>query len=66
MDRATSLDSLSPHRNVAIDDVENVPLCANYCDEWFGTCQDDLTCVENWLDPANFAPNMSNSCPAGL
>ena len=57
---------LGHFRNVAIDNVENVPVCEDYCDEWFGAYQDDLTCVENWLDPANFAPEMSNSCPAGL
>ena len=49
---------LGRFRSVTIDDVENVPVCADYCDFWFGACQNDLICVENWLDPANFAPDM--------
>jgi len=28
--------------------VENVPICADYCNSWFDACKDDQTCVENW------------------
>ena len=49
----------------AINDIENVPVCADCCGAWFNACQNDSTCVESWLEELNFAPDMSNSCPAG-
>ena len=56
---------LGRFKNVTINDIENVPVCADYCDDWFDACQNDSTCVENWLDELDFAPDMSNSCPNG-
>lgn len=47
-----------------INDIENVPVCAHYCNAWFEACQNDSTCVESWLDELNFTSYMSNSCPA--
>lgn len=44
--------------------IQHVPVCASYCDDWFEACQDDLTCVENWLEDFDFAINGDNSCPA--
>ena len=54
---------LGRFRIAAIYDIENVPVCADYCDDWFDVCQDDLTCVESWLEELIFAPDMSNNCP---
>ena len=40
-----------------------IPVCANYCNEWFDACKDDLTCVTNWeIWPTT---NGQYSCPAG-
>ena len=43
--------------------VQNVPVCASYCDAWFEACKDDVTCVENWLNNFNKDTNGSNICP---
>jgi len=26
-----------------------LPVCGNFCDEWFEACASDLTCAVNWL-----------------
>ena len=43
--------------------IQNVPVCADYCDAWFDACKNDRTCVENWLDDFDFAEDGNNSCP---
>lgn len=42
--------------------VDGVPICANYCDEWFEACKNDYTCAENWLEDFNYTTSIS-SCP---
>ena len=43
--------------------IQNVPICAEYCDAWFEACQDDFTCFENWLE--EYDPSLGiTSCPA--
>ena len=44
--------------------IQNVPVCADYCDAWFDACKDDLTCVEDWLADFDYAIDGNNSCPA--
>ena len=48
--------------------IQNVPVCADYCDAWFDACKDDLTCVENWLEHLVVMHvtdgHGNNSCPA--
>ena len=47
--------------------IQNVPVCADYCDAWFDACRDDLTCVENWLEDLVLHVtdgHGNNSCPA--
>ena len=44
--------------------IQNVPVCADYCDAWFEACRNDLTCVDNWLFDFDFAIDGVNSCPA--
>jgi len=40
-----------------------IPVCANYCNEWFDACKNDYTCVTNWETwPTT---NGQYSCPAG-
>lgn len=41
----------------------NVPVCANYCDDWFEACKNDTTCVENWSDFVYDDNSSANSCP---
>ena len=43
--------------------IQNVPVCADYCDTWFEACKDDLTCVENWLCDFAKDTNGTNVCP---
>ncbi|XP_038650114.1 riboflavin-binding protein-like isoform X1 [Scyliorhinus canicula] len=26
-----------------------VPICQDFCDDWFTACRDDLTCTRNWI-----------------
>ena len=44
--------------------IQNVPVCASYCDAWFEACKNDLTCVEDWLADFDYALDGVNSCPA--
>lgn len=44
--------------------VQNVPVCASYCNEWFEACRSDFTCVENWFDALNNA--IANGSAAGI
>lgn len=39
-----------------------VPICANYCDEWFDACKSDFTCVQDWFGGFNIT-NSIYSCP---
>ena len=43
--------------------IAGVPVCADYCDRWFTACQNDLTCVEDWLADFHFDEHGYNSCP---
>jgi hypothetical protein len=43
--------------------IQNVPVCASYCDDWFEACKNDLTCVEDWLADFDYALDGNNSCP---
>lgn len=43
--------------------LDGVPICAEYCDNWFDACKDDYTCAENWLEDFNYTSNVY-SCPA--
>ena len=43
--------------------IQNVPVCADYCDAWFEACKYDRTCVENWLDDFAEDANETNICP---
>jgi folate receptor len=45
--------------------IQNVPICAEYCDAWFDACQDDFTCFENWLE--EYDPSLGiTTCPASF
>ncbi|XP_069794870.1 riboflavin-binding protein-like [Narcine bancroftii] len=37
---------INPNNSYAI---LNVPICENYCDDWFAACINDQTCVRNWI-----------------
>ena len=42
--------------------LANLPVCHEFCDEWFLACAEDLTCVENWITEwVRF--NGQNYCP---
>jgi folate receptor len=43
--------------------IQNVPVCASYCDAWFEACRNDFTCVEDWLADFDYALDGNNSCP---
>lgn len=43
--------------------LANLPVCRDYCDDWFQACQNDITCVENWVTDWVVKENGSNYCP---
>ncbi|XP_006265571.1 riboflavin-binding protein [Alligator mississippiensis] len=42
--------------------IEFVPLCQNFCDDWYEACKEDLTCVRNWLTDWEWDDNGVNHC----
>ena len=40
-----------------------VPVCSEFCDNWFTACADDMSCVSNWITDWDTAENGSNFCP---
>ncbi|XP_046854039.1 riboflavin-binding protein-like [Xenia sp. Carnegie-2017] len=42
--------------------LRNVPVCGDYCDDWYEACKDDQTCVQEWLTDFEFA-NSTYTCP---
>lgn len=44
--------------------IKNVPVCGDYCDSWYEACQDDETCVKDWIAGFNASNNMY-TCPRG-
>ena len=41
-----------------------VPVCSDFCDNWFDACKTDQICVENVLEDYNFTVHGENFCPA--
>ncbi|XP_060094330.1 retbindin [Heteronotia binoei] len=37
-----------------------VPLCQNFCEEWYDACKEDLTCAHNWLTDWHWGPDGNN------
>nr|XP_056723272.1 retbindin [Euleptes europaea] len=37
-----------------------VPLCQNFCDQWYDACKEDLTCARNWLTDWHWGPDGNN------
>ena len=49
-------------QTAADGNIENVPICADYCNAWFNACKDDYTCFENWLE--EYDPSLGiTTCP---
>lgn len=44
--------------------LANLPVCREFCNEWFDACKDDLTCAENWITEWNYT-NGENHCLEG-
>lgn len=40
-----------------------MPVCSDFCDEWFEACKSDQICVENVLADYNFTVHGENYCP---
>lgn len=44
--------------------LRNLPVCHEFCNDWFTACASDLTCVSNWIsDWATPVINGVNMCP---
>lgn len=43
--------------------IGNVPVCADYCNDWFDAYKDDKTCVKHWLNDFVFDEGFWNQCP---
>ncbi|XP_077183353.1 retbindin [Paroedura picta] len=37
-----------------------VPLCQNFCEQWYDACKEDLTCARNWLTDWHWGPDGNN------
>ncbi|EDO49867.1 predicted protein [Nematostella vectensis] len=42
--------------------IDRAPICGSYCDAWFLACQDDMTCVQDWLNGFNYTSS-TYTCP---
>ena len=41
-----------------------MPVCSDFCDNWYDACKADQICVENVLEDYNFTVHQENFCPA--
>ena len=39
-----------------------VPICSSFCDAWFDSCKDDMTCAKNWITGFDFNQLGENKC----
>nr|XP_048718120.1 riboflavin-binding protein-like isoform X2 [Caretta caretta] len=42
--------------------IEFVPLCQNFCDDWYAACKNDSTCIRNWMTDWEWDENGVNHC----
>lgn len=51
------------HTNAPVNpSVKGVPICGDYCDDWYEACKDDETCVKDWQVGFDYS-NMTYTCP---
>ena len=43
--------------------LANLPICYEFCDEWFNACASDMTCAVNWISDWDYV-NGVNQCKA--
>ena len=53
-----------PALNAYYYNYTQIPLCSNYCDDWFAACASSFTCVTDWLSGYSYT-NGIYSCPDG-
>ena len=41
-----------------------LPICSDYCDEWYQACAADMACAANWLTDWNYTDSGNNHCKA--
>ncbi|XP_061488830.1 riboflavin-binding protein-like [Rhineura floridana] len=44
------------------DAIVSVPMCQNFCNDWYEACKNDLTCVNNWLTDWEIDEKGENHC----
>jgi folate receptor len=44
--------------------IKGVPICGDYCDDWYDACKEDETCAKDWVVGFNSSNNMY-TCPRG-
>ncbi|XP_033008145.1 riboflavin-binding protein-like [Lacerta agilis] len=42
--------------------IVSVPMCQNFCDDWYEACKNDFTCVSNWLTDWAIDEKGENHC----
>ena len=42
--------------------IKDVPICGDYCDDWYEACKDDETCTHDWFAGFNYTNGMY-TCP---
>ena len=38
--------------------LKGVPICGDYCNDWYEACKDDETCTHDWLVGFNYTNDM--------
>jgi folate receptor len=42
--------------------LKGVPICQSFCDSWYEACENDFTCVDDWLNGFNYTDGYY-TCP---
>ncbi|XP_067423833.1 riboflavin-binding protein-like [Emydura macquarii macquarii] len=42
--------------------IDFVPLCQNFCDDWYEACKNDSTCIRSWITDWEWDDNGENHC----
>ena len=42
--------------------ISGVPICADFCNDWFAACRNEMSCATNWLRDYNTTASGENFC----
>ncbi|XP_013408667.1 riboflavin-binding protein-like [Lingula anatina] len=47
------------------DHLDQAPICASQCEEWWDACKEEYTCHRNWITDMDWGGEEINSCKEG-